>query len=278
MMKVALVIFREMLEISLILGIVSAATISVKNSRVYIVAGIMGGFICSAIVAFFITRLTSSLSGYGEEMMDVAIIMITVLVVGSMAIWVKNSGARFIEKVGKLSAQSDDSLSARAMLVLVVATTVFREGTEIVLFIHAIASAYTLESTDYAVGFAIGMIAGVGAAVAISYGLSRIAVKYLFRVSCVLLSLVAASLASEAAGILTSLGMVDILSMPIWDSEEFIPDFSLVGRILKMLIGYNAKPNGLQVIFYVVTLLLIYIASKLGASKVGKGQNVKITR
>ena len=72
--------------------------------------------------------------------------------------------------------------------------------------------------------------------------------------------------------------MVDILSMPIWDSEEFIPDFSLVGRILKMLIGYNAKPNGLQVIFYVVTLLLIYIASKLGASKVGKGQNVKITR
>ena len=120
MMKVALVIFREMLEISLILGIVSAATISVKNSRVYIVAGIMGGFICSAIVAFFITRLTSSLSGYGEEMMDVAIIMITVLVVGSMAIWVKNSGARFNEKVGKLSAQSDDSLSARAMLVLVV--------------------------------------------------------------------------------------------------------------------------------------------------------------
>lgn len=277
MMKVALVIFREMLEISLILGIVSAATKSVKNSRIYIVAGIMGGFICSAIVAFFITRLTSSLSGYGEEMMDVAIIMITVLVVGSMAIWVKNSGARFNEKVGKLSAQ-DDSLSARVMLVLVVATTVFREGTEIVLFIHAIASAYTLESTDYAIGFAVGMIAGVGAAVAISYGLSRIAVKYLFKVSFVLLSLVAASLASEAAGILTSLGMVDILSMPIWDSEEFIPDFSLVGRILKMLIGYNAKPNGLQVIFYAATLLLIYIASNLGASKVGKGQNVKITR
>ena len=157
MIKIALVIFREMLEISLILGIVSAATRSVKNSGVYIVSGIMVGFICSAILAFFITRLSSSLSGYGEEMIDVAIIMITVLVVGTMAIWIKNAGTKFNTQLGELSAQSDNSLYARIMLVLVVASTVFREGTEIVLFIHAIASAYTLESTDYAVGFVIGL-------------------------------------------------------------------------------------------------------------------------
>jgi high-affinity iron transporter len=115
-------------------------------------------------------------------------------------------------------------------------------------------------------------LAGIGTAIAISYGLSRIAVKYLFSVSFVLLSLVAASLAAEAAGILTSVGIVDFLATPMWDSGNYISDFSMVGKILKMLIGYNSKPNGLELMFYFITLALIY-----GASKLGKGKHAKIT-
>ena len=277
MLQVALVIFREMLEISLILGIVLAATKSIKQARIYITAGIMGGFICSSILAFFITHLASTLSGFGEEMMDVVIIMITVVVVSGTAIWVKQSSIKLNEQVGKLSVELDNSLYARVMLVLVVTTTIFREGTEIVLFIHALAAAHSLSTLDYAIGFAVGMLAGVGVAIAISYGLGRIAVKYLFSVSFVLLALVAASLASEAAGILTSLGVVDLLSAPMWDSGDYISDFSMVGKILKVLIGYNSKPNMLELIFYVMTLFLIYIASRIGAAKLGKGKNAKIT-
>lgn len=277
MIKIALVIFREMLEISLILGIVAAAAGSIKNSRIYITAGIMSGFIGAAILAFFITRLSSMLSGYGEEMVDVAIIMTTVVVVSTMAIWVQHSAAKLHAKIEKLSENAESPLYARMMLILVVATTVLREGAEIVLYIHGLASAHRFNATDYISGFVLGMSAGIGAAVAISYGLSRIAVKYLFSTSFILLALVAASLASEAAGKLTSIGMVDFLSSPMWDSEWFISDASLIGRILKMLIGYNSKPNGLEVVFYVTTLLTIYIAAKIGTSKLGKGTNVKIT-
>lgn len=271
MLKIALVIFREMLEISLILGIVFASTSSIKNSRVYIIAGMMGGFIGAAILAFFITTISSSMSGYGEEIIDVAIIMVTVIVVGTTAIWVKNSGYEINNKLKKLVNVEDDSQKPKVMLLLVVATTIFRESTEIVLYLHALASAYNVSTTDYIMGFILGTFAGVGAAIGVNYSMSKIGVKYLFKVSFILLALVAASLASEAAGILTSVGIVSFLSDTIWDSEDFISDFSLIGKILKILVGYNSKPNGLQIIFYLGTLLFVYIGSKLG-----KKQNVKI--
>jgi high-affinity iron transporter len=277
MFQIALVIFREMLEISLILGIVLAATSSIKNSRIYISVGIMGGFIGASLLAFFINNIASYFSGFGEEIVDVIIILVTVFVAGSTAIWVRHTGGKLNKKVDKIVNESDDSLYARVMLVLVVMTAMFREGTEIVLFIHAKAASGMLSPTDYVAGFTIGIIAGIGTAIAISYGLGRIAVKYLFKVSFILLALVAASLASEAAGKLTSLGIVDLLSEPMWDSGDYVSDYSLVGKVLKMLIGYNSKPNGLELVFYLVTLFLIYIASKISASKLGKGKNVKIT-
>ena len=260
MLQIALVIFREMLEISLILGIVLTATRSIKKSRIYISAGIMGGFICASLLALFINNLASYFSGFGEEIVDVTIILVTVFVVASTALWVRRTGSKFNKKIDKIVNELDDSFYARSMLVLVVMTAMFREGTEIVLFIHAKAASGMLSPTDYVGGFAIGIVAGIGSAIAISYGLSRIAVKYLFQVLFVLLALVAASLASEAAGKLTSLGIVDLLSEPMWDSGDYISDYSLAGKVLKMLIGYDSKPNGLELVFYVGTLLLIYIA------------------
>ena len=267
MFKIALVIFREMLEISLILGIVLAATKTMPKSRLYIMAGMVGGVICSVVPIFLITHLATMFS---EEIADVIIIMVTVLFIAITAIWIKNSGTKLGKKVSKIK----DSTNNRAgiMLIMVVAATILREGTEIILFIQAISSAYEYSSTDYAIGFMIGIFGGVASAIFISYGLGRMTVKYLFTISFVLLSLIAASLASEAAGILTSLGIVDILSIPMWDSSYFISDFSVTGKILRMLVGYNSQPNGLQLLFYIATLFVIYIGSKLG-----KGKNVKVT-
>ena len=272
MFEIALVIFREMLEISLILGIVLAATKSIKRSRIYITAGIMGGFICSALLALFLNKLASSFGGFGEEIVDVTIILVTVVVIGSTAIWIRQTGENITRKVGQIVNESDDSLTTKTMLILVVATTMFREGAEIVVFIHAVAASHTLSAADYVSGFGIGMFAGVATACAINYGLSKIAIKYLFSLSFTLLALVAAGLASKAAGILTSLGIVDFLATPLWNSEDYISDHSIIGKILKMFTGYNSRPNGLELMFYVITLALIY-----GASKLGKRKNAKIT-
>lgn len=272
MFKIALVVFRECLEISMILGIVCAATRSVKNSFIYIISGIMAGIIAASLLAFFITKLSFSFSGLGEEYFNAFIIFLTVIVVGATAIWVKRSARKMPQKMNDLSVKIEKGLAPKIILTSVVASTIFREVTEIVLYVHALTTAYSLTPIDYILGFSSGISMGIIVTIAIYWGLSRIALKYLFKLSFALLVLIAASLASEAAGILTSVGFLEIYNEPLWDSSWIISDFSVIGRILKMLVGYNAQPNSMQLIFYVSTIFII-----LGCSKIGEKNNAKVT-
>lgn len=267
MFQIALVIFRECLEISMVLGIICAATRSIRHSIFYITGGVMVGILAASILAFFITKLTFSFSGFGEELFNVAIILLTVLVVGATAIWIKKYASSMPDKMNYLTARIEQGLAHKIILTSVVASIIFREVTEIVLFVHALASAYELTPTDYIFGFISGISMGGACALIIYYGLSKIAIKYLFRISFLFLVFIAASLASEAAGILTSIGYIDFCNEPLWDSSWLIGDFSLVGRFLKILVGYNAHPNAIQILFYVGTILLILTCSKIGEKR-----------
>ncbi|MGV2432514.1 MAG UNVERIFIED_CONTAM: FTR1 family protein [Rickettsiaceae bacterium] len=273
MLKIALVMFRECLEISLILGIICAATKTVKNSTIYIVSGIMLGFIAAAFLAFFISSLTFALGGFGEELFDVAVILLTVIVVGVTAIWIKKSAYNMNQKVKNITERIDQGLASRMILTSVVATTIFREVTEIILYVSALSSAYDFNPTDYLLGFGLGISCAIIVAVSLYYGLSNFAIKYLFKVSFILLVLIAASLASEAAGILTSIGFLDFYNDPLWDSSWIISDLSIFGRMLKILVGYNSKPNAMQIIFYTSTIIVILCCARLGEKN-----NVKATR
>lgn len=272
MFKIALVVFRECLEISMVLGIICAATKSIQNFVIYITAGIMSGIITAAILAFFITKLTSSFSGFGEEFVDVGIIMLTVVIIGVTAIWVKKYAANMHNKMSDLSNKMERGTTPKIILTAVVATTILREVTEMILYMHALAVSSEFSPTDYILGFGSGIIMGIAVSVGIYYGLSKIALKYLFSISFKLLVLVASSLAAEAAGILTSIGYLDVGNEPLWDSSWLISDSSMIGQVLKMLVGYNAQPNAMQIIFFVITAVFIFTSAKLGERK----RNVKI--
>jgi high-affinity iron transporter len=270
MFKIALVVFRECLEISMLLAIICAATKSIQNSVVYITAGIMSGIIAAALLAFFITKLTFSFSGFGEELVDVGIILLTVVIIGVTAIWVNKYASNIRHKMSDLSNKIERGSASKIILTSVVATTILREVTEMILYMHGLAVSSEFSPTDYILGFGSGIVMGIAVAVGIYYGLSKMALKYLFSVSFKLLVLVAASLAAEAAGILTSIGYLNVGNEPLWNSSWLISDSSLIGQVLKMLVGYNAQPNAMQIIFFVITAVFIFTSAKLGE----RGRNV----
>ncbi|WP_417905144.1 FTR1 family iron permease [Candidatus Tisiphia endosymbiont of Micropterix aruncella] len=260
MFKIALVVFRECLEIALLLGVILAVTKQLEKSRIYIIAGVMLGTVSAGLFAFFTRSITVAFSGLGDEIFNSGIILLTVGLIGWTIVWMQGYGIKIKQNLNDLSVKISSGDSSYIMLVLIVAATILREGMEIIILVYSISSVEIIDSNSYLLGLIIGMVSGLTLGVIIYLGLIKIVnQQYIFRISSILLMLVASGFAAEAAGILSSSGIITILSDQLWDSSWLISDRSIYGKFLKMITGYIARPNGLQVVFYICTLGLINI-------------------
>ena len=170
---------------------------------------------------------------------------------------------RIKKDLGELSDKINSGSASKIMLTLVVATTILREGTEILLFIYSISSADNITFDHYALGLVIGAFGGFLAGFILYKGLISYAGKYIFKISTILLILISAGLASEAAGIMTSVGIIEIFNDQLWDTSWLIDNSTLTGKFVNIITGYDAKPNGMQLIFYFGTILLTLSMMKI---------------
>ncbi len=260
MFKIALVVFRECLEIALLLGVILAVTKQLEKSRIYIIAGVMLGTVSAALFAFFTRTISISFSGMGDEIFNSGVILLTVVLIGWTIVWMQGYGIKIKRHLNDLSVKISSGDSSYIMLVLIVAATILREGMEIILLVYSISSVEIIDANSYLLGLIIGMVSGLTLGIVIYLGFIKLAnQQYIFRISSILLMLIASGFAAEAAGILTSSGIITILPDQLWDSSWLVSDKSIYGKCLNMITGYIAKPNGLQVVFYICTLGLINI-------------------
>jgi high-affinity iron transporter len=94
----------------------------------------------------------------------------------------------------------------------------------------------------------------------------------LFAVTNVLILLLAGNIASQLAKTLNQADVLPYLSDNAWDISDLMSNQSAPGMLLHGIIGYDANPMQLQLLFYVSTVLVIYFASKLVLQRVNKPQ------
>ena len=163
--------------------------------------------------------------------------------------------SRELKALGYAVKMGEKSLSA---LAIVVGAAVMREGSEAVLFLYGIiASDHTSSHLALASGGITGTLAGVAVGAGLYYGLVAIPLRHLFRVTGVLILLLAAGLASQAASFLIQADLLPALGDTVWNTSRLISDEGIVGRLLHTLIGYTARPSGMQLVFYGAAILSI---------------------
>jgi high-affinity iron transporter len=69
-------------------------------------------------------------------------------------------------------------------------------------------------------------------------------------------------MASQAAHFLIQADLLPELISPAWDTSALLPDDTLTGKLLHGLIGYDSRPDGMQLVFYCITLALIFTGMK----------------
>ena len=263
MFKIAIVVFRECVEIALLLGIIMAITKKIENSRLYIIAGSMLGLIGASLFAFFTQYISVSYAGMGDEIFDAIVILVTIALIIWTIVWMKDYESKLKLRFGDISSDEVKSFKNKSLLVLVVASTILREGTEIILLVYGISSAEKINIDNYLIGLGIGSLCGLVFGTLIYQGLTKFAGKYIFKISFVLLMLIAAGFASQAAGKLISADIIHSYSDQVWDSSWLISDLSSGGKLLNAITGYTARPAGMQIIFYVATVCFILLLSKI---------------
>jgi len=260
MFKIALVVFRECLEIALLLGVIMAVTKELEKSKLYTLAGIMLGTVGAATFAFFARHISVSFGGMGDEIFNSCIILLTVALISWTIVWMQGYGLKIKKNLSDLTTKINSGNASYIMLVLLVASTILREGTEIIILVYSISSVETIDSNSYIHGLIIGALGGFTLGTVIYLGLIKFArQQIIFKISSILLMLIAGGFAAQAAGILTSCGFISSLSYQLWDSSWLISDRSVVGKFINVITGYIARPNGLQVMFYIGTIVLINI-------------------
>lgn len=257
MLATALIVFREVLEAALIIGIVLAATRGVPGRGHWITGGGVAGIIGAILVAIFADVIAAAVAGFGQELFNAAVLFLAVLMLGWHNIWMSRHGrdlARDASAVGQSVRTGERSLYALASAV---GLAVLREGSETVLFLYGVTASDEGGLSALLGGGGIGFLLGAGVGALLYFGLLRIPPSLLFRVTSWMILFLAAGLASQAALFLVQADLLPDLGAMIWDTSAFLDDQSLAGRLLHALIGYAAKPSGVQIVFYLGTLLII---------------------
>ena len=265
MFGTAIIIFREVLEASIIIGILAAATRSVPNSRRWLAAGLLAGLAGSGVVAASTDAIGSLANGIGQEIFNAIVLGIAVLMLAWHNIWMSSHGAALAANAKLVGGKIRDGNSECSILLVIVGLAVLREGSETVLFLYGIAASNDGGQSSMLLGGTIGMLAGVGVGYAIYAGLLRVPMRWFFAATGILVLLLAAGMASQAAHFLIQADLLPSLAAPLWDTSRILPESSLPGMLLHSLIGYDSRPAGMQIVFYFVALIAIFAGMKLVA-------------
>ena len=255
MLGSAVVVFRETLEAALIVAIVMGASRGVAARGRWVAGGVVLGIVGALIVAAFAGAISEAVQGRGQELFNASVLLVAVAMLAWHNVWMSSHARKHVAEMRHLG--HDVSVGAKPMsaMLAVTALAVLREGAETVLFLYGLMA--TGGSAGLALGGILGLVGGTGIGVLLYFGLLRVPLRHFFTVTGVIVLLLAAGLAASAAGFLVQAGLLPALVNQVWDTSGFLDVGSLLGRLLHVLVGYNDRPTGIELLFYVVTLVTI---------------------
>lgn len=252
MLSALIIVFREVLEAALVIGIVCAATRGVRGRGVMVTLGVGAGIVGAVLVALGAERISELAEGMGQELFNASILLTVVVMLGAHILWMSRHGEALARDAGRAGESVRTGEKPPRILAALVGFAVLREGSEVVLFLYGIAAGGATVGAMFA-GSAAGVVLGALVGLALYSGLLTIPSRHLFAVSSALLILLAAGMAGQAAKFLIQADYLPALSY-LWDTSWLVANDSVLGQVLATLVGYDAKPAGMQLLFYLAVI------------------------
>lgn len=265
--NVAFIIWRESVEALLVIGILNAwltqqPDASARRGRVYLWSGVVAGLAVAAALGAVLIFFSETLSDDVQQIYQTVIVLLAAALIVQMVFWMRRHGRTLKRDIEtSLSAASERANWWRVFLLALIA--VAREGSETVVFLSG-----TIEAARHgAMGPAIvATLIGLAFALvtywALQMGSRIVSWRTFFRVTEILLLLLAGALIVTGLDNLISLDVVPSLSGRLWDTSRLVPDSGAVGGLISALTGYRAKPVLIEILVlgaYWLTMFLVLL-------------------
>ncbi|CCE00803.1 FTR1 family protein [Bradyrhizobium sp. STM 3809] len=266
MLAALIIVFREVFEAGLIVGIVLAVTSAVPHRLRWIGAGLFAGLVGACAVAAFAGSLTQLFEGMGQEVFNAAILSTAVIMLTWHNVWMARHGREMANELRTMGQAVAEGAKPLVALATVIAIAVLREGSEVALFLYGVAASEEGGGRALLGGGVLGLLLGVAVCLATYLGLMRIPPRALFRTTTVLITLLSAGMAAQAVFFLARANWLTSFDQVMWDSSAVLPEKGLAGRTLKALIGYTDQPTAMQLAVYVGVIVATVALMRLTAT------------
>src|SRR5213078_1966318 len=105
MLSSLIIVFREVIEAGLIVGIVLAATQGVQRRTLWVGYGIAGGVAGACIVAMFADRIGALFAGSGQELFNAAVLTLAVGMLTWHNVWMSGHGRQMARDMKSAGAE-----------------------------------------------------------------------------------------------------------------------------------------------------------------------------
>ena len=217
-------------------------------------------------MALFAGAIADAAQGRGQEMFNAGILLVAVAMLAWHNIWMSGHARKHVAEMQVLGHDVRAGTKPLSAMLLVTALAVLREGAETVLFLYGL-FASGADSMELVGGALLGLVGGAIIGCLLYFGLVRIPIAKFFKVTGMIVLLLAAGLAAGAASYLVQADILPVIAEQVWDTSGFLSVESLPGRILHVLVGYVDRPTGIELVFYVVTMVFIGGMMKLVAGR-----------
>lgn len=256
MIGALIIVFREVLEAALVIGIVGAAVKGLPRRGQLIGAGIAIGVAGAGLVASGIDVVSDFAHGTGQALFEAGVLAVAGLMLAWHNLWMAEHGREMAVRLKTLGSDVTAGREPATMLVVVTALAVMREGSEVAVFLYGIAAS-GVNGMQVLIGGLFGVASGAAVGYTLFTGLSRVPLKSLFRVSSVILLFIASGMLARSAEFLVQAGYLPPLVPDVWNTSWLVAGGSVLGRSLGALVGYTPAPSLLQVLVWIAALTLI---------------------
>ena len=215
-----IIIFREVLEASLIIGILFTYLKKSNNedSIKMLWAGVIAAIFLSIIASIAFQIVAGGFTGSASKIFEGIVMIIASIVLTTMIIWMAQN--KNISEDLKEQAKESLSSGLKYGIFTLAFVAVFREGVEIILFLYAIGIKDGISIFPSVVGALLGLFAGY----AIFIQGVKVPLKKFFNVTSVFLIFVAAGMLTYGVHELESGGVIPYFSGSVEETIELNED------------------------------------------------------